>query len=161
MKVEARLADRPFSPGDELADFLRGLEEEGGAVSFVGVARPTSREGMKVERLFLDHHPRLTQRSLDSIAADAAARFPVGAVRIVHRCGIVLPGEPIVFAAAAARHRRAAFEAADYLMDRLKTDAVFWKREDGVDGSTWIEPSQSDRDDRARWEERWPESTSR
>jgi molybdopterin synthase catalytic subunit len=57
----------------------------------------------------------------------------------------------IVCAGAGARHRRAAFEAADYLMDRLKTDAVFWKREDGVDGSTWIEPSQGDRQDRARW----------
>jgi molybdopterin synthase catalytic subunit len=57
----------------------------------------------------------------------------------------------IVFAAAAARHRRDAFEAADYLMDRLKTDAVFWKREDGVDGSHWIEPTEADRADRARW----------
>ena len=66
----------------------------------------------------------------------------------------MLPGEPIVFAAAASVHRRAAFEAADYLMDRLKTDAMFWKREDGAGGSRWIEPRPEDHDDRARWSER-------
>jgi molybdopterin synthase catalytic subunit len=159
MPVRARLAPDAFSPSDELSAFLASLAEEGAVVSFVGVARPRSRDGAALERLFLDHHPRLTQRSLDAIAQDAVRRFGVSAVTIVHRCGEVRPGEPIVFAAAADRHRRAAFEAADYLMDRLKTDAVFWKREDGVDGSTWIEPSETDRSDRARWSETWPEST--
>lgn len=153
MQVAARLAEQPFQPGEELASFLASLEEEGGAVSFVGVARPRSRDGTRVKRLFLDHHPRLTQRSLEDIGGDAARRFDVTSIRIVHRCGVVLPGEPIVFAAAAALHRRAAFEAADYLMDRLKTDAVFWKREEGVDGATWIEPTEADHQDRARWSE--------
>lgn len=161
MPVEARLAEQPFEPGEELASFLAGLDEEGGVVSFVGLARPRSRGGDVVERLFLDHHPRLTQRSLDAIASDATRRFDVTSVRIVHRCGVVLPGEPIVFAAAAALHRRTAFEAADYLMDRLKTDAVFWKREEGVDGAAWIEPTEADRQDRARWNEKCPESTKR
>lgn len=151
MQVRARLTEQGFDPGDELASFLASLSDEGGVVSFVGVARPRSHAGKAVERLFLEHHPRLTQRSLEEIAADAAKRFDIAAVRVVHRCGEVLPGEPIVFAAAAARHRRAAFEAADYLMDRLKTEAVFWKREEGVDGSAWIEPTDQDRQDRARW----------
>ena len=70
---------------------------------------------------------------------------------------MIAPGEAIVFVAAAAVHRRAAFEAVDYLMDRLKTDALFWKREDGVDGSIWIEPSDGDRSDRARWSDTCPE----
>ncbi|MDP9424355.1 MAG: molybdenum cofactor biosynthesis protein MoaE [Pseudomonadota bacterium] len=155
--VDARLAEQAFRPEEELAAFLAGLTEEGGVVSFVGIARPRSTGGQPVERLFLDHHPRLTQRSLEEIGGDALRRFDATAVRVVHRCGEVLPGEPIVFAAAAATHRRAAFEAADYLMDRLKTDAVFWKREEGVDGSAWIEPTEADRRDRARWSNLCPE----
>ena len=71
-------------------------------------------------------------------------------VAIVHRCGAMAPGEAIVFVAAAARHRRAAFDAVDYLMDRLKTEAPFWKREERGDGARWIEPPDSDRADRAR-----------
>lgn len=153
MHVEARLAEQPIEPGKELESFLAGLKEEGGIVSFVGVARPRSRAGAVVDRLFLDHHPRLTQRSLEDIAGDAARRFDLASVRVVHRCGVVLPGEPIVFTAAAALHRRTAFEAADYLMDCLKTDAVFWKREERVDGTAWIEPTEADRQDRARWSE--------
>jgi molybdopterin synthase catalytic subunit len=151
MAVDARLADAAFAPDRELADFIASLDDEGGVVSFVGLARPASADGAAVTGLFLDHHPRLTERSLADIAEAAAARFGVSAVRVVHRCGTVPAGEPIVFAAAASRHRRAAFEAADYLMDRLKTDAMFWKREDAADGPRWIEPRAEDHADRARW----------
>lgn len=154
MRIEARLAEEPFRPERELADF--SAEGAGAVVSFTGLARGETREGAKVERLFLDHHPRLTEISLHDIAA-SAGRFGVAAVRIVHRCGDIAPGEAIVFVAAAARHRRAAFEAVDCLMDALKTDAVFWKREDGVDGARWIEPTESDRADRARWSESCPD----
>ena len=90
---------------------------------------------------------------MEEIAQGAAHRFGLIAARVVHRCGLIAPGEAIVFVAAAAAHRRAAFEAADAMMDRLKTDAVFWKREDAVDGSRWIEPTAKDRADRARWSE--------
>ena len=152
MRVQTRLAPSAFAPERELAEFLADLDEEGAVVSFVGLVRPSAVDGAPLDRLFLDHHPRLTERSLAEIGEAAAARFDVGAVRVVHRCGDLQPGEPIVFAAAASRHRRAAFEAADYLMDRLKTDAMFWKREDGPEGSRWIEPTGADRDDRARWE---------
>ena len=78
-------------------------------------------------------------------------------LRIVHRSGAVAPGETIVFVAAAAVHRRAAFEAADYMMDRLKTDAIFWKREDGPGGSRWIEPGEDDYKARERWSGTCPE----
>ena len=81
----------------------------------------------------------------------AAARFDVSHVHVAHRCGDIAAGEPIVFAGAAAPHRRAAFEAADYLMDRLKTEAVFWKREVGEAGAEWVEPTESDYADRERW----------
>jgi molybdopterin synthase catalytic subunit len=149
MRIDARLADAPFQPEAELAAFAS--EDAGAIVSFTGLCRPASKAGAPIQCLFLDHHPRLTEQSLHAIAA-SAERFGVDAVRVVHRCGEIAPGEAIVFVAAAAAHRRAAFEAIDYLMDRLKTDALFWKREDGVDGSRWIEPTEADRADRARWE---------
>ena len=151
--IDARLVSSPLDPAAELSRFMARLGDEGAVVSFAGVARPRSRDGAQVQRIFLDHHPRLTQRSLDEIAAAAAERFPVGAISVAHRFDEVLPGETIVFVAVAALHRRAAFEAADYMMDRLKTDAVFWKREDAVDGSRWIEPTEADRAERARWSE--------
>ena len=105
-----------------------------------------------MDRLVLEHHPRLTLKSLEEIAVEAAERFDVSQVRVVHRCGEIAAGEPIVFAAAASPYRRAAFEAADYLMDRLKTEAVFWKREEGPAGASWIEPTEGDYADRGRWE---------
>jgi molybdopterin synthase catalytic subunit len=149
--MSVRLADEPFAAERELADFTAGLAGEGAVVSFLGIARARTLDGEEVERLVLDHHPRLTLRSLDEIAAAALERFAISSLRIVHRSGAVAPGETIVFVAAAAEHRRAAFEAADYMMDRLKTDAVFWKREDTPGGSRWIEPRDEDYSARARW----------
>jgi molybdopterin synthase catalytic subunit len=154
MRIETRLAREPLQPEQELAGF--SVEGAGAVVSFIGLARGETADGAKVEGLYLDHHPRLTEQSLHDIAA-SAARFGVDAVRIVHRRGAIAPGEAIVFVAAAARHRRAAFDAVDCLMDQLKTDAVFWKREDGVDGARWIEPTEADRADRARWSDNCPD----
>jgi molybdopterin synthase catalytic subunit len=151
--MSVRLADQPFAADRELAEFTAGLAGEGAVVSFLGIARARASSGEKVERLILDHHPRLTLISLDEIAAAACERFAISSLRIVHRSGAVAPGETIVFVAAAAARRRAAFEAADYVMDRLKTDAVFWKREDTPGGSRWIEPRDEDYSARERWSE--------
>lgn len=140
-----------LDPQAEFDVFLAGLGGEGAVVSFVGIARSTARSGAAVERLFLDHHPTLSAHSVADIAEAARGRFSVSAMRVVHRYGEVRPGEAIVFVAAASDHRRAAFEAADYTMDRLKTEAAFWKREDAADGSRWIEPAQNDYSDTARW----------
>jgi molybdopterin synthase catalytic subunit len=151
--MSVRLADGPFAAERELAEFTAGLAGEGAVVSFLGIARARTADAEKVERLVLDHHPRLTLISLEEIAAAALERFGIASLRIVHRSGTVVPGETIVFVAAAAVHRRAAFEAADYMMDRLKTDAVFWKREDTPAGSRWIEPRDEDYSARERWTE--------
>ena len=121
-------------------------------MSFVGLARDVGKAGETVAALVLEHHPQLTARSLEDIASDALRRFDVSQVHVVHRCGEMLPGEPIVFAGASSPHRRAAFEATDYLMDRLKTEAIFWKREESPEGSSWIEPTDADHADRSRWE---------
>ena len=149
--MSVRLAEEPFAAERELAEFTAGLAGEGAVVSFLGLARARTPSGETVERLVLDHHPRLTLRSLHEIAAAARARFAISSLRIVHRHGAIAPGEAIVFVAAAAEHRRAAFEAADYVMDRLKTDAVLWKREDRPDGAHWIEPGDDDYSARERW----------
>jgi len=153
VRSSTSLIDAPFSAEAEYAAFVGGLGEEGAVVSFLGRARPVSKAGERLQGLFLEHHPRLTQRSIDDIADAAAARFDISALRIVHRHGTIAPGEAIVFVAAASAHRRAAFEAADYMMDRLKTDAMFWKREDAGGQSVWIEPTDADRSERSRWSE--------
>ena len=152
-----RLAPDALQPEAALAAFIAGLDGDGAVVSFVGLARPADAAGAAVTGLYLDAWPDMTEASLAAIAADARARFAIGAVSIVHRSGMIRPGEPIVFAAASAPHRRDAFAAVDYLMDRLKTDALLWKREDGVDGARWIEPTDADRADRARWSDPCPE----
>ncbi|MEO6248689.1 MAG: molybdenum cofactor biosynthesis protein MoaE [Sphingomicrobium sp.] len=157
MSATARLEPSPFDPSRELSALAAAAPGDGAIVSFVGLMRGASATGDPLDRLFLEHHPRLTAASLDAISRDALDNFDVTHIRVVHRCGGVAPGEPIVLAAASAPHRRAAFDAADYLMDRLKTDALFWKREDGPAGSRWIEPTDTDRADAARWSQTCPE----
>ena len=151
MSVVALLEHQALDPQLELAELTEGARGDGAIVTFVGLARPESRDGDAVDAVVLDHHPTLTRQSLEDIAVACAERFDVSHVRVVHRCGTVPAGEPIVFAGAASIHRRAAFEAVDYLMDRLKTEAVFWKREVGDDGPNWVEPTESDLADRDRW----------
>lgn len=152
MSAFARLDPAPFKPEQELAALIAQADGDGAIVSFTGLARPQSADGRKISRLILEAHPTLTVQSLEGIAADALTRFDVSHVRVVHRCGDVPPGGLIVFAGAASRHRRAAFDAADYLMDRLKTDAILWKQEVGTDRSEWIEPTDADRAERERWD---------
>lgn len=152
MAVVARLETGTLDPAFELTQLLESSQTDGAVVSFVGVARPKTRDGSAVEQLILDHHPSLTLKSLERIAASAANRFDVNQVRVSHRCGELAPGDPIVFVGIASEHRREAFEAADFLMDRLKTEAVFWKREQDASGTRWIEPTETDYADRERWE---------
>ena len=151
MSVVANLEEQALDPQLELAELTEQARGDGAIVSFVGLARPESRKGEAVDALVLEHHPTLTRQSLEEIAVACAQKFDVSHVRVVHRCGTVPSGEPVVFAGAASLHRRAAFDAVDYLMDRLKTEAVFWKREVGEAGASWIEPSEADYADRDRW----------
>jgi len=151
MSIVACVVEQRLDPQRELGELVGLAAGDGAVVSFVGICRPQSIAGGAVHELVLEHHPVLTIRSLEEIAIKAAERFDVSHVRVSHRCGEVAAGEPIVFAGAASGHRRAAFEAANYLMDRLKTEAVFWKHETGAAGSAWIEPTETDYADRDRW----------
>ena len=143
------LSAGPIDPVALLDVFTRGAQGAGAIVSFTGVVRGDD----GVRELWLDHHPKLTEASIADIDADTRARFAVDDLLIVHRIGGVGPGEPVVFVAASAKHRRAAFEAVDQAMDRLKTDALLWKRETRDDGIYWIEARAQDHADRARWGE--------
>ncbi len=154
MSVIARLEHQSLDPAAELDALVGecGVDGcDGAVVAFTGLARSRSSAGSPVAEIRLDWHSPLTETSLQAIAEAAVSRFDVNAVRVVHRCGRIRPGEPIVFAAASAPHRREAFLAADYLMDRLKSEAAFWKYESGPDGGRWIEPTEQDRATLARW----------
>lgn len=154
MAIVARLTDRPIAAEAVLRDALAAAAAAGAGalVSFCGIARPAGGSGEAVVALSLEAHPTLTAASLETIAGEAAERFGVGELLVVHRHGRIAAGETIVLVAVAAHHRRAAFEAADYLIDRLKTEAVLWKQELRLDGARWIEPSDEDRAQRARWD---------
>jgi molybdopterin synthase catalytic subunit len=140
----------PFDAAALLADFSARAAGAGAVATFTGLVRGEN-DGAAVSALELDHHPRLTERTIAAIGADAVARFALQDLAIVHRFGALLPGEAIVFVAAAASHRAAAFDAVDYVMDRLKTEAPFWKREQREDGAHWLEARDSDHQARRRW----------
>jgi molybdenum cofactor biosynthesis protein B len=143
----ARVQSEPFDPGAELAAFARGRENAGALASFTGLVR-----GEGVTALYLDHYPGFTEREIGKIEAEAKQRFDLIDTLVIHRFGTMRPGEPIVLAAVLARHRKAALQGIDFLMDYLKTDAPFWKREADAAGAHWIEPTAADRASRAAWE---------
>lgn len=142
-----RITDQRFDPAAALADFMP--EAGGGAVvTFVGVVRETG----GVEQLELQHYAGFTEARVGEIVDGIAMRHGLTAITLIHRYGPMKPGEPIMFAATAAPRRRAALTALDELMDRLKTEAPFWKKERRADGDYWLEASDADRRDAARWE---------
>ncbi|WP_453978388.1 molybdenum cofactor biosynthesis protein MoaE [Brevundimonas sp. Marseille-Q4549] len=146
----ARLDLQPLDAAALLAEFSRGRTTTGAVVSFSGLARDRT-DGLDVRRLTLDAFPGFTEKVMAEMEAETRARFDVQDVLAIHRWGPIETGEVIVFVAVAAEHRRAAFLAADYLMDQLKTRAPLWKKEDGPDGSRWIAPRPQDYQDAERW----------
>lgn len=143
------LTDQAFDPGALLSAFSRGRTETGAVATFTGIARAERGETKILE---LEAYPGFTEGEIGKIAEQARARFSLDDLMILHRIGKIAPGEPIVFVATAAGHRRAAFEACDFLMDYLKSAAPFWKKEHGPAGARWVEPTAQDLEDRARWE---------
>ena len=143
------LTSEPFEPGALLTAFCAGRDETGAVASFAGLARAEKGAAVALE---LEAYPGFTDTAIAAFADDAKTRFGLQDYAIVHRVGRVAPGEAIVFVATAAVHRRAAFEACDFLMDYLKSRAPFWKKEHGPDGGRWIEPTARDRTDAQRWD---------
>ncbi|KCZ46059.1 hypothetical protein HY17_09890 [Hyphomonas sp. CY54-11-8] len=145
-----RITDHPFQIADAVAEFERQSAGAGAIVTFSGLVRPQSAEG-DVQTLHLQAYSPITENGIQQAVDAAQEKWSLSAVRVIHRIGDMAPGDPIVFVATAAPHRRAAFEAADFLMDYLKTEAIFWKKEITASESRWIEPRAEDYRDRTRW----------
>lgn len=142
-----RILHGELAPGPAVTVFSAAHPDAGGIVSFVGKVRPDG----AVEALELKHYAPLTLKGMEELADATLARWPLEGVLLHHRTGTMRPGDPIVLVAAAARHRRDAFEAAQFAMDHLKSDAWFWKREKRAGEWHWVEPRTEDHADLARW----------
>ena len=157
MACDVRLLESPLDPAVELARFAAAHPQSGGIASFVGQVRaeagPEADDDAVLE-LELSHYPPLTLPGMQALGEAAEVRWPLDGLLMLHRTGSLGPGEPIVLVAAAARHRRDAFAAADFAMDHLKSEAWFWKRERTAAGWRWIEPRAEDHADKTRWQGR-------
>lgn len=150
MTPVVRIQREDFDLAAELATLSGGRRDIGAVVSFTGLCRD---EGGTLAALELEHYPGMAEAEIARVAAQAAARWPLMELLAIHRFGLVRPGEQIVLVIAASAHRRAAFEAADFMMDYLKTRAPFWKREHLADGTIggWVEAKREDDDAALRW----------
>jgi molybdopterin synthase catalytic subunit len=122
----------------------------GAVVSFTGLVRQMTGDG-PIREMALEHYPGMTERALEAIAAEAQSRWPLQGIRVIHRYGPLKPGDRIVLVLTASRHRKAAFEAAEFLMDYLKTRAPFWKKEDHAGDTRWVDARDTDDSAAARW----------
>lgn len=150
LPMTIRVQDVDFDAAVEGLRLVAGRSDVGGVVTFIGYCRD---EGGTLAALELEHYPGMAEEELTRIAAGAAGRWPLLGVVVIHRYGRIKPGEQIVMVACASAHRRAAFEAADFLMDFLKSHAPFWKKEHRLDGSSgdWVEAKAADAKDLSRW----------
>jgi molybdopterin synthase catalytic subunit len=147
-----RIQREDFDIGAEIAALTAGNANIGAVVSFAGLCRD---ESGRLVALELEHYPGMAEAEISRVAEQAAARWPLAGLLAIHRFGLIKPGEQIVLVIAASSHRREAFEAADFLMDYLKTRAPFWKREHLADGTLggWVEAKADDDDAAQRWEQ--------
>ncbi|MBN2905354.1 MAG: molybdenum cofactor biosynthesis protein MoaE [Rhodobacteraceae bacterium] len=147
--MQVRVQAAPFDFGAEAGAFAQGHTTAGAIVTFCGVVRDDGPAGL--ERMEIEHYPGMTERALEQIATQAMDRFALDDCLILHRHGPMRPGETIMMVATAARHRAAAFAAAEFLMDYLKSRAPFWKKEIARDGASWVAAKDQDEAALARW----------
>ena len=145
-----RVQSDDFDIGAEIARLTQGRSDIGAVVTFTGCVRDQA-GGKQIAEMTLEHYPGMTERELARIEAEARERWPLQECLIIHRYGTLKPGDRIVLVITASPHRHAAFEAAEFLMDYLKTSAPFWKRESGPDGAQWVDARESDDEALERW----------
>ena len=146
-----RVQREDFDIGAELRQLMRGRDDIGAVVTFTGTVRREGREA-PIRSLTLEHYPGMTEKEMERIEGEAGARWGLQASLIVHRYGRLEPGDNIVLVITASTHRQAAFEAAQFLMDYLKTSAPFWKKEEPAEGSgRWVEARATDDKAAERW----------
>ncbi len=150
-----RIQTDTFDMGTEIDALRAGRLDVGAVASFVGYARHIN-DGSGVTAMTLEHYPGMTEKALAALADEAAVRWPLIGTTIIHRVGRLLPGDPIVLVAVASRHRGDAFAACEFIMDFLKTQAPFWKKEETPEGARWVEARASDDTAAARWQQNNP-----
>ncbi|KEQ19228.1 molybdopterin synthase catalytic subunit MoaE [Endozoicomonas numazuensis] len=138
-----------FDPGSE-QDQLSSNCGTGALVTFTGLVRDENL-GDDVGGLYLEHYPGMTEKALQAIIDEAAERWPLQAIKVIHRVGQLHPGDRIVFVGVASAHRKAAFEICEFVMDYLKTRAPFWKKETTAEGDRWVDARESDEEAAKRW----------
>jgi len=148
--IEVRVEPADFDLGVEVARLRAGDARVGAVVSFVGTVRDMN-DGDAVAELELEHYPGMTERALEDIVQQARARWPLYGALVVHRIGPMKPMDQIVLVACTAAHRGEAFAACEFIMDYLKTEAPFWKKEQTPGGARWVDARVSDDAARARW----------
>ena len=145
-----RIQPDDFDAAAEGALLTRGRSDAGALVTFTGICRSGAGDEA-IAALTLEHYPGMAEDEIRRHAEEAAARWPLLGVTVVHRFGRIVPGENIMMVATASAHRAAAFEAAEFLMDYLKTRAPFWKSEERAGGASWVAARDDDDDAAARW----------
>lgn len=145
-----RVQAEDFDIGAEIHKLRAARKDIGAIVSFTGTVRDRQ-GGQAIAAMTLEHYPGMTERELERIEREANARWPLSASLIIHRYGRLEPGDNIVLVVTASAHRQAAFEAAQFLMDYLKTKAPFWKQEQTPEGARWVEARETDDEAAARW----------
>ena len=145
-----RIQQADFDVAQEIAALSKGRTDVGAVVTFSGICRG-SENGEPIAALTLEHYPGMAEAEIGRHADEALSRWPLQGLTIIHRFGRIAPGENIVLVVTASSHRQAAFEAAEFLMDYLKTNAPFWKREESEKGTSWIEARDHDDAATARW----------
>jgi molybdopterin synthase catalytic subunit len=145
-----RLQREPFDVAAELAALSRGRTDVGAVVTFTGICRGAE-DGAPIAALTLEHYPGMAEAEIERHVAEALERWQLSGVTVIHRYGRIAPGEDIVMVATAASHRQAAFAAAEFLMDYLKTRAPFWKQVEAAGGKTWIGAKETDDTAVERW----------
>jgi molybdopterin synthase catalytic subunit len=148
--VTIRIQEADFDVAKEIAALTKGHTDIGAVVSFSGICRGDEK-GEPIAALTLEHYPGMAEAEIARHAESAMSRWPLNGLTIIHRVGRIAPGENIVLVLSASQHRRAAFQAAEFLMDYLKTNAPFWKREEKPDGTSWVEARHHDDAATARW----------
>jgi molybdopterin synthase catalytic subunit len=139
-----------FDLSDEVARLRAGDADVGAVASFVGTVRDRG-DGTPVRAMELEHYPGMTERAIEAMIDEAFARFPIRAARVIHRVGPLQPGDQIVLVAVTSTHRAPAFQACEFLMDYLKTQAPFWKKEHTPEGARWVDARVADDQALARW----------
>jgi molybdopterin synthase catalytic subunit len=149
--VPVRIQHEDFDAGAEIARLRAGDPRIGAVASFVGVARDRN-DGARVGTLTLEHYPGMTERAIEAIVEQAKARWQVIEILVIHRIGELKPLDQIVLVVVASSHRGDAFDACRFVMDYLKTEAPFWKKEATPEGSRWVDARESDEAAKRRWE---------